>query len=86
MKPGDVTRGPGYNFHGWFYDAKLPKAAPVPRTIATPNKPASAVVVNRVGSGSQPNIIQQTQGAIMQFTNMIFNPHKVKRELNLKRV
>jgi len=29
MKPGDVTRGAGYNFHGWFYDARLAKPAPV---------------------------------------------------------
>lgn len=86
MKPGDVTRGPGYNFHGWFYDAKLPKAAPIPRSIATPNKQSPTVIVNRMSTPSQPNIIQQTQGAIMQFTNMIFNPHRVKREINMKRV
>jgi len=86
MKPGDITRGPGYNFHGWFYDAKLPKAAPIPRSIATPDKQKPTVVVNKMSAPSQPNIIQQTQGAIMEFTNMIFNPHRVKKELNLKRI
>lgn len=86
MKPGDITRGKNHNFFGWFYDAKLPKAAPIPRTIATPNKQKPTVVVNRISTPSQPNIIQQTQGAITQFTNMIFNPHRVKKELSMKRV
>jgi len=93
MKPGDVTRGPGYNFHGWFYDAKLPKAAPVPqmiasqmRTVASSNRVQPKVIVNKIGSSSSPNIIQQTQRAMVQITNMIFNPHKVKKEIILKRV
>ena len=33
MKPGDITRGPGFNFHGWFYDARLANPAPVPRMV-----------------------------------------------------
>jgi hypothetical protein len=94
MKPGDITRGPGYNFHGWFYDAKLPKPAPVPnmvatqtRTIASPTKSNTKVVVNRINTGgSQPNILQQAQGAIIQISNMIFNPHRLRQENRLRRL
>ena len=93
MKPGDVTRGPGYNFHGWFYDARLAKPAPVPkiiaaqmRTVASSTKPQSKVIVNRIGGSSQPNIIQRAQGAVSQFTNMIFNPHRLKQENTLRRL
>jgi len=94
MKPGDITRGPGYNFHGWFYDAKLPKPAPVPnmvatqtRTIASSTKSNTKVVVNRINTGgSQPNILQQAQGAIIQISNMIFNPHKLRQENRLRRL
>jgi hypothetical protein len=92
MKPGDITRGKGYNFHGWFYDARLPKAAAVPKMVSTQTrvtasttKPAPKVIVNKVSAPAQPNIIQQAQTAVVTFTNMIFNPHKVKTELNMKR-
>jgi len=94
MKPGDVTRGAGYNFHGWFYDAKLPKPAAIPKMVAaqmrvtaSSTKPQSKVVVNKINGGSsQPNIIQRAQGAVVEFTNMIFNPHRLKRENTLRRL
>lgn len=92
MKPGDVTRGAGYNFHGWFYDAKLPKPAPVPKMIASQtqavassDKPQNKIIVNRIPGSSQPNIIQQVQGAISFIPNLIFNPHKLKKELGMRR-
>jgi hypothetical protein len=92
MKTGDVTRGKNHNFFGWFYDARLPKPAAVPkmistqtRTTAATTKPTPKVIVNNASAQSHPNIIQQAQGAVRTFTNMIFNPHRVKRELNMKR-
>lgn len=33
MKPGDITRGKNHNFFGWFYDARLPKPAPIPSSV-----------------------------------------------------
>jgi hypothetical protein len=35
MKPkeGDITRGKNYNFHGWFYNAKLDTPAPIPNIV-----------------------------------------------------
>ena len=33
MKPGDITRGKDHNFFGWFYDARLAKAAPIPASV-----------------------------------------------------
>lgn len=92
MKPGDITRGKNHNFFGWFYDARLPKPAAIPKFVSTQTsvtasstKPAPKVIVNRVSAPSQPNIIQQAQSAVVTFTNMVFNPHRVKRELNMKR-
>lgn len=92
MKPGDVTRGPGYNFHGWFYNAKLPKPAPIPKmvsamssSVASPDKKTPKVVVNSVQSPGQ-QMIQSVQKAITYIPSMIFNPRRVKRELNMKRV
>jgi hypothetical protein len=41
MKPGDITRGKDYNFHGWFYDARLPKAAPIASSVKSMSKPLS---------------------------------------------
>lgn len=92
MKPGDITRGKNHNFFGWFYDARLPKPAAIPKFVSSQTavtassvKPTPKVVVNKISAPSQPNIIQQAQGAVMTFTNMIFNPHRVKRELNMRR-
>jgi len=92
MKSGDVTRGKNHNFFGWFYDARLPKPAAIPKFVSTQTsvtasstKPAPKVIVNKVSAPSQPNIIQQAQSAVVTFTNMVFNPHRVKRELNMKR-
>lgn len=42
MKPGDITRGKDYNFHGWFYDARLPKAAPIASSVKSMSKPTTA--------------------------------------------
>jgi len=92
MKTGDVTRGKNHNFFGWFYDARLPKPAAVPkmistqtRTTAATTKPTPKVIVNNASAPSQPNIIQQAQSVVTTVTNMIFNPHRVKTELNMKR-
>jgi hypothetical protein len=92
MKPGDVTRGPRYNFHGWFYDAKLPKPAPVPkmissqtRTPSTQSQSSNRIIVNNMSSPSQPNFVQQVQSAITFIPNLIFNSHKLKRELGMRR-
>lgn len=45
MKPNDITRGRDHNYFGWFYDARLPKAAPIhhsvksiTNTVSTPTK------------------------------------------------
>lgn len=91
MKPGDITRGKNYNFHGWFYDAKLPNPAPVPKMISsvtTPitsaSKPKSKIIVNSVASPSQ-KIIQSVQNAIKFIPDMIFNPNKVRTQLNMQR-
>lgn len=51
MKPGDITRGKNYNFHGWFYDARLPKAAPIASSVKSMTKqilkPSSAPKVKQ---------------------------------------
>ena len=92
MKPGDITRGKNHNFFGWFYDARLPKPAAIPKFVssqtavtASSTKPTPKVIINKASAPSQPNIIQQAQSAVVTFTNMVFNPHRVKRELNMKR-
>lgn len=92
MKPGDVTRGSRYNFHGWFYDAKLPRPAPVPkmissqtRTPSTQSQSSNRIIVNNMSSPSQPNFVQQVQSAITFIPNLIFNSHKLKRELGMRR-
>jgi murein DD-endopeptidase MepM/ murein hydrolase activator NlpD len=41
MKAGDITRGKDYNFHGWFYDARLPKAAPIASSVKSMSKPTT---------------------------------------------
>ena len=92
MKPEDVTRGPRYNFHGWFYDAKLSKPAPVPkmvssqtRTPSAQSQPANKIIVNNMSSSGQPNFVQQVQSAITFIPNLVFNSHKLKRELGMRR-
>jgi hypothetical protein len=40
MKAGDITRGKDHNFFGWFYDARLPKAAPVLASVKSMSKTA----------------------------------------------
>jgi hypothetical protein len=92
MKPGDITRGKGYNFHGWFYNAKLPKPAPVPKMVSSQTTAAAStekvnpkVVINRAKSQPQPNLVQQVQSAITYIPNIIFNPHRLKKELNMRR-
>ena len=56
MKPGDITRGKNYNFHGWFYNAKLNSPAPTPSIVSqasqsqTPtNKPSDSKPQNKPG-------------------------------------
>jgi hypothetical protein len=93
MKPGDVTRGRGYNFHGWFYDAKLPKPAPVPKVVSaqtvstvagSSNKPK--IIVNQVGGESSPSFIQQVQQTITRLIPVpVFNSQRLRTELNMKR-
>lgn len=44
------------------------------------------VIVNRIDAdAAQPNIIQQVQSAITFIPNLIFNSHKLKRELGMRR-
>jgi len=93
MKPGDVTRGPRYNFHGWFYDAKLPKPAPIPKIVSartikpvagSSNKPK--IIVNQVGGRSSPSFVQQVQQTITRLIPIpVFNSHRLRTELNMKR-
>lgn len=93
MKPGDVTRGPRYNFHGWFYDAKLPKPAPIPKVVSAQTiKPAAGssnkpkIIVNQVGGGSSPSFVQQVQQTISRLIPVpVFNSHRLRTELNMKR-
>jgi hypothetical protein len=92
MKPEDITRGKNYNFHGWFYNARLAKPAPVPKivssqtTIVAPKEKANTnVIINRSSSQPQLNIIQQVQSAVTYIPNIIFNPHKLKKELKMRR-
>lgn len=82
MKSGDITRGKNHNFFGWFYDARLPKPAPIPKFVssqtsatATSNRTENKVVINRSGGGSSssPNIIQQSTQFITD-TVKRFNP------------
>jgi hypothetical protein len=92
MKPGDVTRGKNHNFFGWFYDAKLPKPAPVPKSVssqtrvtATSNKPTPQVVVNQVGSGTaKPSVVSKTTKK-QQTVAYSFDPLKFIRELTMRR-
>lgn len=92
MKPGDITRGKNYNFHGWFYDAKLPKPAPVPKTIssqtrvaATSNKSTPKIVVNKIGGGSSsPTVVSRPQKS-QTTVSTSFDPLKFIRELTMRR-
>lgn len=92
MKPGDVTRGKNHNFFGWFYNARLPKPAPVPKSVssqtrvaATSNKPTPQVVVNRVGSGStKPSVVSKSSKK-QQTVTYSFDPLKFIRELTMRR-
>lgn len=93
MKPGDITRGPGYNFHGWFYDAKLPNPAPIPKVVSAQTIRAAAgsnskpkIIVNQVGGGSSPSFIQQVQQTITRLIPVpVFNSQRLRTELNMKR-
>lgn len=42
MKPDDITRGKDHNFFGWFYDARLPKAAPIHSSVKSMTKAVAA--------------------------------------------
>jgi hypothetical protein len=71
MKPGDITRGRGFNFHGWFYDAKLNSAAPVPKIIGTSNQSVSSGISQQPSQGnsspiakSSPNMFQKLGSAV----------------------
>ena len=93
MKPEDVTRGKNHNFFGWFYDARLPKPAPVPKMVSAAavqvssgsgNKPK--IIVNQVGGGSSPSFIQQVQQTITRLIPVpVFNSQRLRTELNMKR-
>jgi len=94
MKPGDITRGKNYNFHGWFYDAKLPKPAPIPKTVssqtrvvATSDKKQGNIVVNRVGGGSsQPSVSPSSRSSTRSSGGgAFFDPLKFIRELTMRR-
>ena len=43
MKPneGDITRGKNYNFHGWFYNARLNSPAPTPNVVSKASQQSS---------------------------------------------
>jgi len=92
MKTGDVTRGAGYNFHGWFYDAKLPNPAPVPKMVssqknlsATSNKPKPKVVVNNSGQKSQPQpVVQTLQSVTSSIVRIFYDPLKHRNEKRLR--
>lgn len=42
MKPEDITRGKNHNYFGWFYDARLPKAAPIHPSVKSMTKSTNA--------------------------------------------
>jgi hypothetical protein len=93
MKPGDITRGKNHNFFGWFYDAKLPNPAPIPKAVSAQTiKPAAGssnkpkIIVNQVGGGSSPSFVQQVQQTISRLIPVpVFNSHRLRTELNMKR-
>jgi hypothetical protein len=73
MKPGDITRGPGFNFHGWFYDSKLPNAASVPKIISenkiynVRSKDKSSIPISSSSSKS-PGIFGRISSGISSLT------------------
>jgi len=73
MKPSDVTRGKSHNFFGWFYDAKLPKPAPIPNIVSSQSKQIQTPPMkpDMNGSKNQPNIIERVK-------NFIFSPSQPK--------
>lgn len=92
MKPGDITRGKNYNFHGWFYDAKLPNPAPVPkmvssqtRSVATSNKKQGKIIVNNVGGKSSSPTISTSKSSSKTISAVSFDPLKFLRELTMRR-
>jgi hypothetical protein len=62
MKPGDVTRGRGYNFHGWFYDTKLKNPAPIPDIIKSQQKTTDSKPKPK--QEQEPNIFQKISSGI----------------------
>ena len=91
MKPGDVTRGPGYNFHGWFYDARLPNPAPVPKmvtakTISVPSGGPKPVYVSVPQSNPTAQFISNISQAVMTIIPFrSVNTSKLKSEHHMKR-
>lgn len=93
MKPGDLTRGKNHNFFGWFYDAKLKSPAPIHPSVSAemkridvPQKQAPKIIVNTVTEKAPPNIMHLPQKTINTIYTFIFNPRKLKTELNMKRM
>ena len=53
-------------------------------TASTPARPK--VIINRVGGNGQPNIVQQVQQTITRLIPVpVFNSHRLRSELNMKR-
>ena len=92
MKQGDITRGKNYNFHGWFYDAKLPNPAPVPKmvssqtkSVATSDKKQGKIIVNNVGGKSSSPTVSTSKSSSKTTSIVSFDPLKFLRELTMRR-
>lgn len=92
MQSGDITRGKNHNFFGWFYDARLPKPAPIPKSIssqtrvtATSNKPTKQVVVNRTGGENVNPSVVSSSSRTQTKVSQSFDPLKFIRELVMRR-
>ena len=70
MKPDDITRGKNHNYFGWFYNARLPKAAPIHSSVKS--------MTNAVSKPKPPAPTKKDLNIIDKFM-LWFNPSKKER-------
>lgn len=68
MKPGDVTRGSGHNFFGWFYDARLSNPAPVPKSVKLESTQPTTTRTKESDKKRQPNFVEKVKNFIFPST------------------
>lgn len=77
MKPGDITRGKNQNFFGWFYNARLPKAAAVHPSVQSMTK-----ISTQQTDTKKPQQKKPEPNLIEKIMNWVKPPMKKVSELN----